>query len=140
MKTVRKERTGWRDQNLSERHRLWGWDCPAVDLDFLFLEYDRGKATALVEYKHEKARPQTAAHPTYQAMIDLSNRAGIPIFACRYKGDFSRFQVTSLNSKARDFLPERQNMTESGWISFLYMVRGRKISQQKIDELLSQTL
>jgi hypothetical protein len=45
---VKKERSGWRDLELSGRHRRWGWDCPAVDLDFLFLEYDKGKAVALV--------------------------------------------------------------------------------------------
>ena len=53
-----KERTGWRDQALSERHRAWGWDCPALDMDFVMIEYDNGKATALVEYKHEQAAPQ----------------------------------------------------------------------------------
>ena len=84
MQPVKQERTGWRDLRLSQRHRRWGWDCPAVDLDFLFLEYDRGKAVALVEYKHEQAAPQYASHPTYQAMIDLGNRASVPVFAARY--------------------------------------------------------
>jgi hypothetical protein len=28
-----------------------------VDVDFLALEYDRGKAVALVEYKGERAQP-----------------------------------------------------------------------------------
>jgi len=50
MREVRPERTGWRDLELSKRHRQWGWDCPGIDLDFLFLEYDRGKAVAIVEY------------------------------------------------------------------------------------------
>lgn len=140
MKQVKQERTGWRDMNLSERHRLWGWDCPAVDLDFLFLEYDKGKAIAIVEYKHERAAPQTSGHPTYQAMIDLADRAGIPIFACRYKGDFSNFAIVSLNGHGRDFLPLRTDMTEPQWVSFLYRVRGREISAEKIESLLGTTL
>ena len=37
MAEVRPERTGWRDEKLSQRHRMWGWDCPAVDIDFLLL-------------------------------------------------------------------------------------------------------
>jgi len=53
------------------------------------LEYDRGKAVAIVEYKHEKAAKQYVSHPSYQAIIDLGNKAGIPVFACRYAGDFS---------------------------------------------------
>ena len=35
MPEVRQERSGWRDMRLSERHRRWGWNCPAVDLDHL---------------------------------------------------------------------------------------------------------
>ena len=136
MPDVRPERTGWRDKNLSERHRLWGWDCPAVDLDFLFLEYDKGKASAIVEYKHEAALPQRPSHPTYQAMKDLSDRAGVPFFACRYKSDFSEFLAVPLNPIAKTYLPDRKPMTEAEWVSFLYGVRGRRVPSDTIKELL----
>lgn len=131
---VRKERTGWRDLKLSKRHRRWGWDCPAVDLDFLFLEYDKGKAVALVEYKHEKAKPQYASHPTYQAMIDLGNRAKVPVFGCRYSDDFSSWNVVPLNPIAREWMPERQSMTEYQWVKFLYKIRGYEIPDSIFDD------
>lgn len=121
---VREERTGWRDEGLSERHRKWGWDCPAVDLDFLFLEYDKGKAVAIVEYKHEKARLQHSTHPTYQAMIDLGTRADVPVFGVRYKGDFSNWTVVALNGKGREWLPSKVDFTEREWVTFLYKIRG----------------
>jgi hypothetical protein len=124
---VRAERSGWRDLSLSQRHRKWGWDCPAVDLDFLFLEYDRGKASALVEYKHENAAPQYASHPTYQAMIDLGDRAGIPVFGVRYAADFSWWRVTPLNTEAKRVLPSRREMTEEEWVALLYRVRGHEM-------------
>ncbi len=124
MQPVKQERTGWRDLRLSERHRRWGWDCPAVDLDFLFLEYDRGKAVALVEYKHERAAPQYASHPTYQAMIDLGNRASVPVFAARYSDDFSLWKITPLNPTAYLYLSSRVDMTEREWVEFLYHIRG----------------
>lgn len=133
MPEVKQERSGWRDLELSQRHRRWGWDCPAVDLDFLFLEYDRGKAVALVEYKHERAAPQKASHPTYMAMIDLGTRAGVPVFACRYKGDFTAWRAIPLNSMARHFLPERQDMTEREWVTFLYRIRGYQIPESVLD-------
>ena len=123
-KKVKKERTGWRDYGLSERHRHWGWDCPAVDLDFLFLEYDKGKAVALVEYKHELAPPQYASHPTYQAMIDLGNKASLPVFVCRYSADFTWWRVVPLNPKAKEALPATKKMTEAEWVTFLYRLRG----------------
>jgi len=138
MRTVAPERTGWRDMNLSERHRLWGWDCPAVDLDFLFLEYDKGRAVAIVEYKHERARPQMPLHPTYQAMTDLADRASIPFFGCRYKEDFSQFMVIPLNANAKSLLSEKTPMSEAGWVSFLYQVRGRKVPERVIESLMQK--
>ena len=132
-RTVKAERTGWRDLRLSERHRRWGWDCPAVDLDFLFLEYDKGKAVALVEYKHELALVQHSTHPTYQAMIDLGNRASIPVFGVRYADDFTWWRVTPLNSWAKTFCEEvglsqsATTMTEEEWVAFLYHIRGYEL-------------
>lgn len=130
MREVKTERTGWRDMNLSQRHRQWGWDCPAVDLDFLFLEYDKGKAVALVEYKHEKASPQFAQHPTYQAMVDLGNRASIPVLCARYANDFSWWKITPLNSFAMKWVPERTELDEKGWVTLLYKIRGYELPKE----------
>lgn len=135
MREVREERTGWRDLALSQRHRRWGWDCPAVDLDFLFLEYDHGKATAIVEYKNQHAKPQYASHPTYQAMIDLGTRAGIPVIACRYADDFSWWRVVPLNSEALKFVPKVSMMTEKEWVTLLYKLRGYNVPQGVLDGL-----
>lgn len=132
---VREERTGWRDENLSARHRRWGWDCPAVDLDFLFLEYDRGKASAIVEYKHERAAPQYASHPTYQAMIDLGDRAGVPVIACRYSDDYSSWTVTPLNGEAKKQIPERIVLSEQDWVRTLYRIRGYDCPDKVIDAI-----
>ena len=124
MPEVKQERSGWRDMELSARHRKWGWDCPAVDLDFLFLEYDKGQPVAIVEYKHENAAPQFASHPTYQAMINLGTRAGVPVFAARYKGDFTEWVIVPLNDIAKGKMAERRTMTEREWVTFLYELRG----------------
>lgn len=133
MMDVRSERTGWRDEGLSRRHRRWGWDCPAVDLVFLMLEYDHGKASAIVEYKNEHAAPQYATHPTYQAMIDLGNRAMIPVIACRYTDDFSKWRVVPLNEFAKTFVPDRTEMTEKQWVKLLYKIRGYDVPDSVLD-------
>lgn len=127
MPEVRQEKTGWRDQRISERHRRWGWDCPAVDVDFLMLEYDRGKAVAVVEYKNEHAKPQYRTHPTYQALIDLGNRAGVPVFGVRYADDWSWWRVTPLNDLAKKQVPKQTPMTEEEWVTLLYRVRGTEV-------------
>jgi len=129
MREVTPERTEWRDLELSKRHRRWGWDCPAIDLDFLMLEYDCGRAKAIVEYKHEDAPPQYATHPSYQAIIDLGNRAGLPVFVARYARDFSWWQVTPLNDAAKHFLPESRVLAEREWVTLLYATRGRSVPE-----------
>lgn len=135
MRQVRNERTGWRDEALSERHRRWGWDCPAIDIDALFLEYDKGKASAIVEYKNEHAKPQYASHPSYQALIDLGTRANIPVFACRYASDFSEWKVTPLNSVAKTIVPERITVSEQEWVRLLYKLRGYDVDQSVLDDI-----
>jgi len=122
---VRRERTNWRDERISKRHRQrWGWDCPALDLDFLLLEYDRGKAVALVEYKNEQAATAHSTHPSYRALIDLGNRAGIPVFGVRYADDWSWWRVTPLNDMAKRWVPRQARMTEREWVTLLYRIRG----------------
>lgn len=121
---VKPERSGWRDLRLNQRHRMWGWDCPAVDLDLLFLEYDKGIPTAIVEYKHENAPPQYASSANYQALINLGNRAELPVFAVRYTNDFEWWEAIPLNDLARKWCPERKQMKESEWVRLLYQMRG----------------
>jgi len=124
---VREERSGWRDQRISERHRSWGYDCPALDIDFLMLEYDAGKAMALVEYKHEDAAPIRRGHPSIRALVDLADRAGLPAFVVRYTDDFIRWYVTPLNEHARRLHAEASFMTEQQWLTLLYRCRGRSL-------------
>ncbi len=123
-RSVSPERTGWRDRALSERHRIWGWDCPAVDIDFLMLEYDHCKAVALVEYKHEQAKEQRKSNPSIKALIDLGNRANVSVFCVRYANDFSWWRVVPLNKVAQGWLSDRDEMTETDWVRLLYRMRG----------------
>jgi len=132
---VRAERTGWRDSALSERHRRWGWDCPALDMDFIMLEYDNGKATAIVEYKNEHARPQYPSHPTYRALADLGNRAGLPVFACRYADDFSWWRAVPLNDAAGALLPSVSVLTEEQWVGLMYRTRGMEAPKEVLSAI-----
>lgn len=121
---VAPERTGWRDQNLSQRHRLWGLALPAIDLDFILIELDRAKPVALVEYKGELSQPQLPSHPSYVALCELGDGAKLPVFACRYAHDFSWFRVVPLNARAKVIVPRRRMMTERQYVTFMYNLRG----------------
>lgn len=125
------ERTGWRDEALSRRHREWGWDCPAVDIDFLLVEYDRAEPKAIIEYKSEDAAGQTSKHPSYVALRKLADAAALPLFTVRYGRDFSWWRVTSLNNIALRLLEGERTalyFSEQDYVRFLYeVIRGRKM-------------
>lgn len=133
MRDVAPERTGWRDEKISLRHRQWGFDCPGVDIDFLMVEYDKAKVAGLVEYKNEWAAPQYSSHPSYKALIDLADRAGVPFLACRYGSDFSWWKVVPMNSRAKKLLREPAELSERGFVDLLYRMRGRQMPADLFD-------
>ena len=140
MPEVRPERTGWRDEGISRRHREWGSGCPALDIDFLLIEYDNGVPKALVEYKNEHAQPQYSSHPSYQALIQLGNSSRIPVFACRYASDFSWWRVVPLNEYARFYVPDRTEMDELGWVSLLYKIREKQVPDDVVRNIQTMKL
>lgn len=132
---VMPERTGWRDERISLRHRKWGIGCTTTDFDFLMLEYEFGNPSAIVEYKHEFAEPQSPAKPQYQAIIKLGNCAKIPVIACRYSDDFSRFKVVPLNDYAKKFIPQRIELDENSWVTLLYKIRGHEVTPEFLESM-----
>lgn len=138
--TVRPERTVWRDAQFSLRHRAWGWNCPAADVDFLMIEYDNAEPRAIVEYKHESAEGQTSTHPSYKAICRLADRGQVPFFAVRYADDLSWWIVTGLNRRARDLLGETvlRFFAEVEYVRFLYeKVRGRPFPNDVEQKLMA---
>ena len=55
-----------RDAWLSGRHRVWGSNVPAMDLDFILAEYDKCVPVALIDYKHQRSSSGTVT-PIRQA-------------------------------------------------------------------------
>lgn len=140
----REERTGWRDEFLSRRHRLWGANCPMVDIDLLWLEYDLGAPIAIIEYKHDRASPQDPTHPSYRALKRLADRAALPCFAVRYRDDHDlAFAVRALNRLGLVRTPDGSPgysawMSELGYVTWLYQLRRRPMPKMVMD-ILDQT-
>lgn len=102
------ERSGWRDQAISERHRMWGVHCTAVDLDLVLVEYHLARPVALVEYKHYRAKFEPG-HANYRALRDLADRAGLPFVVAFYWPDTWSIRVHPMNDPAlRHFEPGTQ--------------------------------
>ena len=136
------ERTGWRDESLSLRHRDWGYDCPAVDLDFLLIEYDNAKPKALIEYKNQHAQPIIVSNnKSILAMIELVNSAGLPALLVRYADDFSWWKVAPLNELALKHMPTTDSKStvyffdEVQFVTLLYSIRGRQIPQSVVSRI-----
>lgn len=116
-------------QLLSDRHREWGYDCSAVNLDFV--PYDDGRPVGLVEYKHEYAASFVVADQAarirrpFGVLKTLADMAGLPLLVCRHADDFSWWRAQAVNERARVFLPHRAEFDENAWVHLLYGLSGR---------------
>lgn len=138
---TRLERTGWRDQGISNRHRQWGFNCPCVDLDFLVAEYNVGKPVALVEYKHYMARQPTLDHATYRALSALAdnyNEGGLPFLVAFYWPDIWAFRVLPVNEIAKKYFKPMEEFTEFEFVVKLYHLRRLTIAKE-LEGKLSKT-
>ena len=142
------ERTGWRDKNLSGRHRDWGVNCPMSDLDFIGTEYDNREPVALIDYKQRRNPYEPLPH-TMRLLKDDSNLwvlgrlgalAQIPSFVVFYGGQFAWFQVQGLNRIGVSKTPEVQPMSEKDYVRFLYELRGRKLPEEIEEHLVDETV
>ncbi|MBR3050127.1 MAG: hypothetical protein IKN16_04845 [Selenomonadaceae bacterium] len=128
MESVTPERTGWRDEDISRHHRLWGIDCKATDIDFVLAEYyakeNHVHIVALIEYKNEHAKKPKIDSIQNRIYISLARRADLPFFIVIYNSDFKNFYIVSGNELARRKLScKRRHMTEYEYVKFLYKLR-----------------
>ena len=140
-----------RDAWLSGRHRVWGSNVPAMDLDFILAEYDKCVPVALIDYKHEHGviMLESANNRTLTALGDM---AGIPAFIVRYghsnqtgwwgeveEDSVPWFQIIPLNVYAHGVdLPSNANdtkLSELVFVTWLYEMRGRKIPQDIVNTI-----
>lgn len=136
-KSVKVERTGWRDEALSTRHRIWGWNCPAADVDFLMLEYNLGLPCAWVEYKHRNAQMPSLNHPSIQAFNTMANALTppIPFMIVFYDSQEWWFRVVPVNAAAKQIYTHNQVMSEREYVTSLYTIRNRAITQHVLQNL-----
>lgn len=149
MSYIRNERTGWRDLALSERHGKWGYNCPAVDIDFLLVEYDNQQPVALVEYKGRKMKDgYFSDNSNVIAIFNLANLAALPAFVVEYYkvSGSTKWSITAINKmamKKMDFFgakistPVSVVCEEAKYVSFLYWLRGRPFPEDIRDYIIN---
>ena len=129
------ERTGWRDEDISRKHREWGFNCPMVDIDFLVVEYNLGAPVAVVEYKHIAAVTPNIQHPTYRALTALADASSIPFFIAVYGKDPWWFTITPVNTHAQALFDFGEVLSEYDYVRKLYMMRSIAISEGVLSRL-----
>jgi hypothetical protein len=133
MRQVRKELLKWRDEEISNRHRAWGFHCPCVDVDFLVLEFKSGKPCAIVEYKHKNVSYLDPESSSLQALVELGNAygQGIPVFVAIYCDVDWWFKIVPLNKAAESiYTPERRLLSEKRFVKSLYYLRGSWLANE----------
>ncbi len=133
-KLIPKERSGFRDEKLSKRHRMYGWNAPAQDLDFI--EYYHLKPIALIEYKHERAVIDVHSHQC-TVLKNLGDMASLPAFIAVYNDQYE-YDVYPLNDLARKTLKDWTHLPEQRYVAFLYYLRGIKLTDEMWQELLAK--
>jgi len=146
---TKKERTAWRDEWISLRHRDFGWDCPMVDLDdletpagsvidqFKTMEYDNSIPVALIEYKHYNAKI-TLSHPSIQAQKYLADCAKIPFMVVIYYPETHHFYVIPMNDIAKEkheWLASERMWNERNYVHMLYWLRKRPYPKEISDKM-----
>lgn len=124
---VKAERTQWRDEALSARHRQYGFNCPALDVDFLLTEYTSGKSVAVVDYKAcDAGEPAPISRANRSALCSLA--ASLPAFVAYYWRDPMRYVLVPLNQSAAMVVGSPcEWLTEYEWVQRLYAMRGLSI-------------
>ena len=132
---VKQERSGWRDQWISQRHRAWGYDCPCVDIDFLAIEYTQRVPVALVEYKAARPFRIDTEAANYQALINASAGMNVPLLVVFYSPRYAWFYVQPLNYQAQRWFGRGQWLSEREYVGELYALRGLSVPSSVAGQL-----
>ena len=130
-----REAKEWRDEWISERHRTWGYELPATDIDFMLLEYSGSKPIALIEYKTIGSMKYVGIDKVMRGHAPVSNlatMANLPSFICAYDQQRVIFWWKGTNKMGLSNL--KQDVQDVNWIHmsepktihFLQHLRGIK--------------
>lgn len=119
------ERSRFRDEWISQWHRSLGYGFPAVDVDFLLIEYDRRIPIALIDYKARAPKDsdidQTSAN--IQAICWMADASGLSFWWTYYRAESKQFYPRPMNELARGLIKRERWMDEDEYTRFLKHLR-----------------
>lgn len=140
---VRQRRSGkhYRDTWLSDRHRLWGFNCPAADVDFLLLEFNNERPVALIDYKESHHQEDYAdSRSSRNALKLLADNSKIPFLIVKYVTGGGTFQVLPQNEIGAVMCASNRTvlnpqLTEVQYVDFLYWLRGMQMPLEILEDI-----
>lgn len=144
-KEAKEEVSNERDLEFSNLHRKFGYYCPAVDIDFLLIEYISGVPVALIEYKHSGAS-YDINHVSFDAIRSLANASKIPAYIVEYSDNHLYYRVIALNEIGKEKILEldlSDTMDKKDgdliscqdYVTFLYKLKGYEVPPQILEKI-----
>jgi|SRR5271157_417090 len=114
-------------REMSLRHREWGLNCPAVDLDYLLIDFNHCVPVCILEYKYMTS-PTNDSNTT--ATLRLAEHCGIPYFGAQYNNRAWWFIVSAYRI-GQGIVPgdEKKRYNEQSFREFLYELRDRAVAK-----------
>jgi hypothetical protein len=133
---VKQERSNWRDEEFSKRHRKYGFPLAATDIDFLLIEYTSGEVVAIIEHKNICAKLSNST-ASIKIISKFCDKSLTPFFVVRYakinEKEFT-FKVFPINKSAKEKLKKSIVMDEYDYVEFLWKLRNLEIPSTLFDE------
>jgi len=123
-----REQKEWRDDWISERHRTWGYDLPATDIDFMLVEYTGDRPVALIEYKTTGSIDYVGWLKVlrgHRPVSNLATEANLPSFIVAYDIQTVTFYLRGTNQLAEQHQSQMTwlTLTEAEIVAFLRELR-----------------
>jgi len=134
------EKYGFRDMRISERHRIYGFGCPAVDIDFLLIEYSKKIPVGVCDLKHYRAYGHVdTSHASYQAISTLAG--DLPFWIAYYWPDTWGYVIEPINEAALKIFGTMRAMSERAYVKkYLYKkLRGTALPAH-VEALLNRNM
>ena len=112
---------------LSDRHRLWGFYVPMVNVDFLVIRYDSETPLAVIEYKHIEAEFQEDSNIRALLKLCFEEAPGryrpLPLYVVRWEQTWDWFQILD----GRDLQRPLHRFGEREYVQWQYSLAHREM-------------
>jgi len=126
--------------SISARHREWGYDCPATNIDCLFVEYNHCQPVAILDFKGKSPSVRDRGTANARTIANLANRGKpLPFYNVYYDNHLWTFILDPINDKARELMPKNAvdltTMSEESFVRFLYDLRDEVVPSSIVKKL-----